>query len=231
MSSRICFAAASPWTCTRYWPTQETRWSLNVPLISWWSKSGDRSSCMSAWGKPWVKGCSKKSPKMHELPHYNNYKTEVHTTTSVWIPYLSHNMPGLKVLIRKSVFSCQHWCEPTPSKSLGLALYLQEKHHCIRDEGIDTKWLTLGTSPGWWWLTTLVRGSQQYKDPADRYNANNDHQGIASPLVQSFPSLVVHRQMQHMHDITASKIVEKQVCPVSLCPLWQIAHEKIGLKF
>ena len=56
ISSIISFAALSPCIKIKYSLTQVTMWSLNVPLITWCSRSGDKSSCMSARGKYTVKG-------------------------------------------------------------------------------------------------------------------------------------------------------------------------------
>ena len=50
-SSAIFFFASAPVLfCLIYCSTHATRWSLNVPLISWWRTSGVIISCMSAWG-------------------------------------------------------------------------------------------------------------------------------------------------------------------------------------
>ena len=65
MSSKISFARVWPCSSTRYSPTHVTRWSLNVPLISWCKRSGERISCMSAHGKLNVNGCSKVSSHWH----------------------------------------------------------------------------------------------------------------------------------------------------------------------
>ena len=56
ISSSVILACARPWVLTRYSSTQVTRWSLNVPLISWCRMSGAISSWMSALGKSFVKG-------------------------------------------------------------------------------------------------------------------------------------------------------------------------------
>ena len=42
----------------RYSSTHVMRWSLNVPLMTWWRRSGERSSYISARGKLVVKGWS-----------------------------------------------------------------------------------------------------------------------------------------------------------------------------
>ena len=44
ISASISFACVFPWTFSRYSVTHSTRWSLNVPLMTWWRRSGDRSS-------------------------------------------------------------------------------------------------------------------------------------------------------------------------------------------
>ena len=51
MSTQISFERASPCSNKRYSSIQVTKWSLNVPLMSWWRRSGARSSWMSAQGK------------------------------------------------------------------------------------------------------------------------------------------------------------------------------------
>ena len=56
MSSMISFALASPWVRMRYSLTHITMWSLKVPLMTWWSKSGDKSSWICARGKYCVNG-------------------------------------------------------------------------------------------------------------------------------------------------------------------------------
>ena len=56
ISSNISFAHASPCSSTKYSPIHITRWSLKVPLMTWWRRSGVRISWMSALGKWNVKG-------------------------------------------------------------------------------------------------------------------------------------------------------------------------------
>lgn len=56
MSSMIAFTRASPCSSYRYSFTDITKWSLKVPLMTWWSKSGVRSSWISAQANPCVQG-------------------------------------------------------------------------------------------------------------------------------------------------------------------------------
>lgn len=56
MSSMISFTLAFPWVRMRYSLTHVMIWSLKVPLMTWWSKSGDKSSWISAHGKYCVNG-------------------------------------------------------------------------------------------------------------------------------------------------------------------------------
>ena len=78
MSARIFFASAGGLTALIYSVTHVTMWSLNVPLITWWRRSGDKSSWISARGNPYVKGCgynfNSKFRKNKETHHYiRNY--------------------------------------------------------------------------------------------------------------------------------------------------------------
>ena len=61
-----------------YSVTNVTMWSLNVPLITWWRRSGDKSSWIFACRNPYVKGCgykfNSKFRKNKEMHHYiRNY--------------------------------------------------------------------------------------------------------------------------------------------------------------
>ena len=56
MSAMIMSTWHSPWVTTRYLPTHVTRWSLKLPLRSWWRRSGAIRSWMSVQGKWTVKG-------------------------------------------------------------------------------------------------------------------------------------------------------------------------------
>ena len=56
MSSNTVAAPALPYSSTRNFSTQVTKWSLKVPLMTWWRMSGAISSCMSARGKSFVNG-------------------------------------------------------------------------------------------------------------------------------------------------------------------------------
>lgn len=47
---------ASPCSSIKYSLTHDTRWSLKVPLMTWWSKSGHNSMWMSARGNSHVNG-------------------------------------------------------------------------------------------------------------------------------------------------------------------------------
>jgi len=49
ISSRIAWALNLQCFFSMYVMTQSTRWSLNVPLISWWSRSGVITSYMCHW--------------------------------------------------------------------------------------------------------------------------------------------------------------------------------------
>lgn len=58
----------------RYSSTQDTRWSLNPPFITWWRRSGDNSSWISARGKSFVKGWNESQPSIDQkqIITYNN---------------------------------------------------------------------------------------------------------------------------------------------------------------
>ena len=58
MSAMISRPQASPCSSNKYSFTHITMWSLNVPLITWWRRSGDNSSWISARGKSEVNGCN-----------------------------------------------------------------------------------------------------------------------------------------------------------------------------
>ena len=77
MSSRISFARALPWVMTRYSPTHVTRWSLKVPLMTWWSKSGASNSWISALGKPFVNGWKCNVNGMHSCKRRNREKCDL----------------------------------------------------------------------------------------------------------------------------------------------------------
>jgi len=81
---------ASPCSSSRYWLTHITIWSLNVPLMTWWSKSGVKSSWMSARGKPCVNGykslLQNVNPKYEWVSH-NNVRTNSKIAPKCsWIP-------------------------------------------------------------------------------------------------------------------------------------------------
>ena len=76
--SQNFFASAGGLTALIYSVTHVTMWSLNVPLITWWRRSGDKSSWISARGNPYVKGCgynfNSRFRKNKETHHYiGNY--------------------------------------------------------------------------------------------------------------------------------------------------------------
>lgn len=118
MSSMISSAHVSSWVWWRYSLTHVTRWSLKTPLMSWCKRSGNNSSWMSACGNPSVNSYRAGSEQKHNL------RKMTQTTTSARIPYSSHNIPGSKFLIRKSVFSWVCWWEPGALRLVGLASHL-----------------------------------------------------------------------------------------------------------
>ena len=65
ISSRIQLASASPCIYLRYSPIQIMRWSLKMPLINWWRRSGDSILKISAYGKSFVNGCHKQLLVLH----------------------------------------------------------------------------------------------------------------------------------------------------------------------
>lgn len=123
ISSIMASAAVVPCTCLRYSPIHSTRWSLNVPLISWWSKSGAISSWMSARGKECVNGCKESYVRFSFTP-VPIYWVE-HTTISSRIPYSSQSISGSKCLMRKSVFSCVRQWLCGSSRLLDFASHLR----------------------------------------------------------------------------------------------------------
>ena len=56
MLSMISFALASLWVRMRYSLTHAMMWSLKLPLMTWWSKSGNKRSWISAHGKCCMNG-------------------------------------------------------------------------------------------------------------------------------------------------------------------------------
>ena len=54
ISSKISCPFTSPCSSTKYSPIQVTRWSLNVPLITWWRISPQTPLWISAQGKSFV---------------------------------------------------------------------------------------------------------------------------------------------------------------------------------
>jgi len=56
ISESIVVACDFPCNLTRYCSTHSMRWFLNIPLMTWWSKSGEISWWMLAWGKFAVNG-------------------------------------------------------------------------------------------------------------------------------------------------------------------------------
>ena len=114
---------AVPCSKMRYSLIQATKWSLKVPLISWCSKSGVRSSWMSARGNSNVKGCKvvKGRPELNNLSYR---KIGRRTTMSLRNPKSSHRIPGSKVLIKNSVFWCERRRVSSASRSSGCPSHL-----------------------------------------------------------------------------------------------------------
>jgi len=83
ISSRIAWALDLWCFFLMYVMTQLTRWSLNVPLISWWSRSGVITSYMLAWGKCSVNGYRGLEVRWHRVVH----EMKVWTKTFPTIPY------------------------------------------------------------------------------------------------------------------------------------------------
>jgi len=57
MSSRIALPGVPGCFRPMYFVIHSTRWSLNVPLMSWCRRSGDISSYMLTWGRSFVNSC------------------------------------------------------------------------------------------------------------------------------------------------------------------------------
>lgn len=117
ISSRIRFASVRPWTDNRYFSTQETRWSLKVPLMSWWRMSGVIRWWMSARGKSFVKGY------LLDVSSRNQLNNEKRTTISPTRPYSSQRTPNSSSLTSSSVWSRDRR-PPPPSRSFWWAVHL-----------------------------------------------------------------------------------------------------------
>ena len=123
MSSRIWFAHACPCVFMMYLPTQETRWSLKVPLISWWSKSGAINWWISARGKSFVNDYASDASQSDRIDEPTKCQW-LHTTRSPTRPYSSHIMPSSNSLMSASV--CSHECRPPATvRSLAVQLHNQ----------------------------------------------------------------------------------------------------------
>ena len=120
ISSKIWFAQASPCSSTRYSPTHSTKWSLKVPLISWWSMSGDMISWMSACRTLWVNGWR----GQYQSQHPNYWALYTLTKISSSTPYSSHSRFRSRVSINNSVNAHVQWPAWWPSRSCVLAMHL-----------------------------------------------------------------------------------------------------------
>lgn len=117
ISSRIRLACVLPWTDNRYFSTQETRWSLKVPLMSWWRMSGVISEWMSAREKSFVKGY------LLDVSSRNRLIMKRHTTISPTRPYSSQRTPSSSSLTTSSVWS-RDLRPPPPSRLFWWAVHL-----------------------------------------------------------------------------------------------------------
>ena len=65
ISSSMCFDSDKPCCFSRYSWTQVMRWSLKVPVIAWWRRSGESNLWIFARGKLAVNGCEWFSKVQH----------------------------------------------------------------------------------------------------------------------------------------------------------------------
>jgi len=117
MSLIISSARLVPCTALRYFATQLTRWSLKAPLMSWWRRSNDSNSWISARRKSFVNGYT----KYISLGLRGSWFPL--TTRSLMIPYSSHNISSCSSPIMKSVCSQQRYMPPL-SRSVQIAIHL-----------------------------------------------------------------------------------------------------------
>lgn len=122
MSSIIASAIAFGLCKVMYFCTHSTKWSLNVPLISWWSRSGANSSWISARLKSFVKGCYLQG----SISYYIEKNNSDRTTTSETIPNFSHKSRTTHPWINISVSSrVRGSSDSWPSRSFAFPWHLQ----------------------------------------------------------------------------------------------------------
>jgi hypothetical protein len=117
MSLIISSAHLVPCTALRYFATQSTRWFLKAPLMSWWRRSNDSNSWISARRKSFVNSYT----KYISLGLRGSWFPL--TTRSLMIPYSFHNISSCSSPIMKSVCS-QQWYMPPLSRSVRTAIHL-----------------------------------------------------------------------------------------------------------
>lgn len=108
MSSRILSASALLWVWTRYFSTQSTKWSLNLPLMSWWRISGESISWMSAHGKSLVNGYLQLVTEKQSMSLYllsNHWQVHIFSTVH-------------KVCMLQWLSTCPRWCLSASSSRL-----------------------------------------------------------------------------------------------------------------
>ncbi len=123
ISSIISSPRFFPYANSRQSMIQATRWSLKVPLITWWRRSPDISSQMSARGNPSVKGyiytisCGSHTQKVDSL-----------TMTSAMIPQSVQRTRGSKCARSSSVCS-RHQQRSSAGSPKSLRCLMHFGHH------------------------------------------------------------------------------------------------------
>ena len=183
ISSIIALALTSPCSSYRYSFTHMTKWSLNVPLITWWSKSGVRRSWMSAQGNPWVNSCQNSVSKCTLQILVMIVLTNISACTLKSV----QRIPGSQVLIRKSVVVWVHCHAPGASSFSGQAVHLQTSellvmiHYAINLLGAPA--LDNASQPNLFWVISNV-GSKAICGKTKMPIRTFDHFCSCHPILQ-----------------------------------------------
>ena len=193
ISAKISFALVLPWTCSRYFVTHSTKWSLKVPLINWCKISGASRRYMVAHGNPSVKG--------YKRWGLNMSVERVYTLMSASIPHSSHRAALENASLNASARSRERGAPPS-SKLFGKAVHLSKPLVYTNQSNLNRP--TVHTSFVLYKQVKLAQGNRRCKVQFHKWHGDDVHQD--NEQLQLFPCWTWGTEafVQVLHEIFSS---------------------------